>query len=219
VSDPFVAEIRIFAGNFAPGGTAQLRLTIRNPNPSINLSGIALLDTFPGVTVFVTHSPFEAMAFGDQIAVLEHGNIIQLGSRDDLLRHPRSRYVAELMGLNFLRGRVVEAAADGLAAVHTEHGVVHVLDVGVGEDVFPAVDPRSITLHLESPQGTAQNIVRGAIAEVVPEPPYGDRVRVLLRSEPPLVAEITAHAVQAMGLAPGVVVFASFKASAARAYR
>jgi len=179
----------------------------------------AAIERRAGVTLFVTHSPFEAMAFGERIGVLERGRIVQLGDRDDLLRHPRSRYVAELMGVNFLRGRAVAATADGLAEVHTEHGAVHVLDVAAGEDVFIAVDPRAITLHLEPPSGTAQNVLRGPIVEIAPEPPYGERVRVVLGCEPPLVAEVTAHAVETLGLRPGLEIFASFKASAARTYR
>jgi len=82
-----------------------------------------------------------------------------------------------------------------------------------------AVDPREITLHTVQPSGTAQNVFSGAIVQLVPEPPFGERVRVILDTRPPLVAEITAHAVQTLGLREGLTVFASFKATAARGYR
>jgi molybdate transport system ATP-binding protein len=177
-----------------------------------------LLSSFGGVVLLVTHNPLEALAFGERIAVLEDGNISHLGDREELLRHPRSRYVAELIGVNFLRGRV-EQVSDGLASVRTQNGVLQVLEAGLGEDVFVAVEPHAITLHVERPQGTAQNVFRGPIVEIAPEPPYGDRVRVVVDCQPALVAEITAHAVEAMSLRPGVEVYASFKASAARAYR
>jgi molybdate transport system ATP-binding protein len=122
------------------------------------------------------------------------------------------------MGINFVRGRV-DSVEDGIAAVTTPGGVLHVLDAVLGDEVFVAVEPRLITLHLEPPHGTAQNVFRGGISEIVPEPPYGERVRVAIDSRPPLVAEVTAHAVATMGLRPGIEVYASFKASAARAYR
>ena len=64
-----------------------------------------LLRAFGCVTLYVTHSPLEALLFGDRIVVVEAGRISQVGTRDDLLRHPRSRYVAELMGTNFFAGR------------------------------------------------------------------------------------------------------------------
>jgi molybdate transport system ATP-binding protein len=177
-----------------------------------------LIAGFGGATIFVTHSPFEAMAFGDRIAVIERGKLVQLGGRDDLLRHPRSQYVAELMGVNFFRGTVA-ASADGIAEVRTAEGSLHVVEAGSGEEIFVAVDPRSITLHAEPPRGTAQNVFEGTIAEIVPEPPFGERVRVILHSRPPLVAEVTAHAVESMRLHAGLRVFASFKAVSARAYR
>ena len=55
--------------------------------------------------------------------------------------------------------------------------------------------------------------------ELVPEPPGGERVRVVLDTRPPLVAEVTREAVASLGLAEGITVHASFKATGIRAYR
>jgi molybdate transport system ATP-binding protein len=59
-----------------------------------------LLHRLPCVTVYVTHSPVEALVFGDQIVVLEQGRVAQAGPREELLRRPRSPFVAELIGTN-----------------------------------------------------------------------------------------------------------------------
>ena len=178
-----------------------------------------LLEGLPCVTLFVTHSPMEALVFGDRIAVLEEGRVSQEGSREDLLRHPRSGYVAELMGLNLFRGRVTAREPGGMVRVETEGGALMAVDPGAGDDLMLAIDPREITLHLEPPGGSAQNLLRGRIAEIVPQPPLGDRLRVVLDSRPPIVAEITPKAAAALGLAPGMEVVAAFKASGVRAYR
>jgi molybdate transport system ATP-binding protein len=170
------------------------------------------------VTVLVTHSAFEAMVFGDRIAVLERGRIVQAGVRQDLLQQPRSRYVAELMGLNFFEGHVVARSDDGLAEVATDGGRLHIAAPADTGELLIAVDPREITLHLAPPSGSAQNIFAGTITQLVPELPLGDRLRVLLDTQPPLVAEITAHAAHVLGLREGMRVYASFKAVAARAY-
>jgi len=56
---------------------------------------------------------------------------------------------------------------------------------------------------------------------VVPEPPFGERVRVALDvvpGQPPLVAEITRRSAESLGLRPGVRVFASFKATGLRVF-
>ena len=178
-----------------------------------------LLADVPCVTVFVTHSAFEAVVFGACIAVVEQGRIVQAGPREELLRHPRSRYVAELVGVNFFQGRVVACDAWGLGEVETPGGTLRVVDVQVGDEIFIAVDPREITLHTIFPTGSAQNVLSGRIIELVPEPPFGERVRVVVEHRPPVVAEVSVQAVRTLGLHEGVAVYASFKATAARTYR
>ena len=63
-----------------------------------------LLEGLQCVTVYVTHQPSEALVFGDTIAVLEAGKLSQSGTRDDLMRRPRSAFAAEFLGVNLLRG-------------------------------------------------------------------------------------------------------------------
>ena len=79
-----------------------------------------LLQRLPCVTVYVTHSPVEALVFGDQIVVLEEGRVAQAGSREELLRHPRSPFVAELIGTNLFIGRAGQwAECRGRVDPHT----------------------------------------------------------------------------------------------------
>ncbi len=178
-----------------------------------------LLHALPCTTIVVTHSPTEALLFGDEVAVIEAGRIRQRGTREDLLRHPRSSYVAEFMGVNLFQGTIVERGPDGLARVRTEGGDVTVLDHAGEPEVFVVVHPREITLHLGAPVGSARNTYRGVIAELVAEPPFGERYRVVLDTHPPLVAEVTRQAVESMRLRPGLEVVAAFKATGAITYR
>ncbi len=176
-----------------------------------------LLRTLRCVTLYVTHSPLEALLFGDRIVVIERGRVTQTGTRDDLLRHPRSRYVAELMGTNLFAGRSrVDAAG---AVVRTSDGDLAVLDAAEPGEVYVTVDPRQITLHPHPPEGSAQNVFSGPILELAPEPPSGERIRVILGTRPPLVAEVTREAVAGLSLREGMTVHASFKATGTRTYR
>ncbi|MGH7581560.1 MAG: ABC transporter ATP-binding protein [Gemmatimonadales bacterium] len=169
------------------------------------------------VTLYVTHSPVEALLFGDRIVVLEGGRATQIGSRDELLRHPRSRYVAELIGTNLFAG---SAAADpGAATLRTGEGDIAVTPAGGPGELFVTVDPRQITIHPQQPDGSAQNVFTGPILELAPEPPSGERVRVVLGTRPPLVAEVTREAVEQLSLSEGKTVYASFKATGIRTYR
>jgi molybdate transport system ATP-binding protein len=176
-----------------------------------------LLRTLGCVTLYVTHSPIEALLFGDRIVVLEQGRVSQTGTRDDLLRYPRSRYVAELMGTNLFAG--IMAARPEAPVVRTGDGDVAVSDPGEPGDVFVAVDPTQITIHPHPPEGSAQNSFAGPILELAQEPPSGERVRVVLGTRPPLVAEVTREAVAGLALREGMTVFASFKATGIRTYR
>src|SRR6187399_937336 len=49
-------------------------------------------------TVFVTHDQEEAMDVADQIVVLDHGRIEQVGPRDELYDHPNSEFVMSFLG-------------------------------------------------------------------------------------------------------------------------
>jgi len=176
-----------------------------------------LLDELTCMTVVVTHSPAEALSFGDRITVLEAGRVSQTGSREDLMRSPRSPYVAEFLGVNLFRGSLAAGAPPAApsrgARIALPQGELVVADRASDGDLAIVVRPREITLALERPVGTARNVFEGAIVELVPEPPDGELVRVSLATTPPLIAEITRQAVQALGLVPGRRVFASFKAA------
>ncbi len=54
--------------------------------------------------VFISHDLDEAMRIGDRIAIMKDGQVVQVGTPDDILRNPANDYVR-----NFVRG--VDAAA------------------------------------------------------------------------------------------------------------
>ena len=177
-----------------------------------------LLEGLSCVSLFVTHSPAEALAFGERIAVLESGRVTQHGSREALLLEPRTRYVAEFLGTNLFRARVTRREDDGLARLAAEGGEILAADRDLGEEVFALVDPRDVTLSLERPEGSAQNVLHGLVEEVQPEPPHGERVRVSLATRPPLVAEVTRAAAERLTLRAGTSVYAAFKATGVRLF-
>ncbi|MFC0171109.1 ABC transporter ATP-binding protein [Vibrio comitans] len=61
-----------------------------------------------GITaVYVTHDQEEAMAMGDRIAVLDHGEIAQIGSAKEIYLQPNSSFVADFIGqMNRFEGQV-----------------------------------------------------------------------------------------------------------------
>ncbi len=68
-----------------------------------------LLNEFPVTSVYVTHDQHEAIALANRIAVMNEGQIIQIGTFEQLYTSPRSQFVAEFIGtppINILEGRV-----------------------------------------------------------------------------------------------------------------
>ena len=49
-------------------------------------------------TIHVTHDQQEALAIADRLAVMRSGKIIQIGTGEDLYRHPSQIFVAEFLG-------------------------------------------------------------------------------------------------------------------------
>ena len=170
-----------------------------------------ILETLPCATLFVTHHPADALAFGDRIAVLEQGRLTQQGTRDDFLRHPRSGYVAEFLGVNLLAGEIRERTG-GLASVAVEDAMLTIVDPGRDGAVQLVLHPREIVLSLDRPSGSARNVLRGSVEEMFPEPPGGEQMRVLLATRPALAAQVTRRSAELLNLRPGLAVFASFKA-------
>jgi len=63
--------------------------------------------------LFVTHDQGEALALGDRIAVMRGGSIEQIGTADELLAAPATRFVAEFVGLpprSVIDGAIVRGA-------------------------------------------------------------------------------------------------------------
>lgn len=50
--------------------------------------------------VFVTHDQEEALILADSIAVMSEGELLQLGSAEEVFRRPANDYIASFLGLN-----------------------------------------------------------------------------------------------------------------------
>jgi len=170
---------------------------------------VSHLAQFRGTRLIVTHDPLEAAALATRLLVVEQGRLIQSGTPAEVTAHPRSRYVADLVGVNLLRGR----ASGGLVEL-AGGGSVAVADALEGE-VFAVIHPRAVALHRRRPEGTPRNVWRGEAAGV---DLLGDRARVRVEGALSLVAEVTPAAVAELALAGGGPVWMSVKATEISVY-
>ncbi|HEY6875124.1 MAG TPA: ABC transporter ATP-binding protein [Candidatus Dormibacteraeota bacterium] len=167
------------------------------------------LSTFEGIRLLVTHDPLEAVALADRLLVIEKGRLVQEGTPAEVAARPRSAYVADLVGMNLLRG-----AADH-GSVRTDGGV-SVAAAGAHEgEVFVVIHPRAVALHAQRPEGSPRNVWRGRTEAIEVT---GERARVRVTGPVPLVAEVTPASLAELHLAEGSDVWISFKATDVSVY-
>jgi iron(III) transport system ATP-binding protein len=124
-----------------------------------------------GITsVYVTHDQAEAMVISDRIAVMDSGNVVQIGPPQDIYNRPANRFVADFIGtMNFLSGEIVEVLQDAAAAyVRTEFGeMLRCTMPGItattpGKQVYASIRPEDVQVFPEPPQAR-ENLFRGTI--------------------------------------------------------
>ncbi len=162
-------------------------------------------------TILVTHDFEDAATLADRVGVISTGRILQLGTPTELVSLPNDAFVASFTGATLLPGQAVETE-DGLTRVALDDGlVVWSADHGTGP-VNVAVYPWDVSVGLAEPGDSRMNHVEGAVLSLAT---MGNRVRVRVG---PVVAEITSASAERLDLQTGMVVTASFKATAARLF-
>ncbi|KJK60047.1 ABC transporter ATP-binding protein [Saccharothrix sp. ST-888] len=167
------------------------------------------LAEFEAVAVLVTHDPLDAMVLADRLVVIEGGQVVQTGTPSEIARHPRTDYIARLVGLNLYQG-----TADGHTVTLADGQKLATTDELTGP-AFVAFPPAAVALHRTRPESSARNAWQ---LEVAGLDLHGDQIRVDLTGELPLTADLTPAAAAELDLAPGTMVWASVKAAQTRAY-
>src|SRR5512139_3416696 len=113
-----------------------------------------------GVTfIVVTHDQEEAMTLSTRIGLMNHGEIVQVGTPDQMYEYPNSRFVSEFIGsVNMFEGRLIEdepsyvrIQCDDLEVpIYVDHGVSSAPDA----TVWAAIRPEKITISRDKPTDT-----------------------------------------------------------------
>jgi molybdate transport system ATP-binding protein len=162
------------------------------------------LATFKGIRLVVTHDPLEAVALADRLIVMENGRLVQTGTPAEVTERPRSQYVADLVGVNLIKG----VASSGSVQMP---GGLSVAAAGADSgEVFAVIHPRAVSIHRQRPEGSPRNVWWGRASSIEL---MGNRVRVRIDGQVPLVAEVTPAALKELDLVEGGEVWLSFKAT------
>ncbi len=138
-----------------------------------------------GITfVFVTHDQDEAMALSTRIAVMNRGQVIQVGTPSEIYEFPQSRFVADFIGTtNLFEGTVRGGERGGERSGETGHLVVSCPEAGCdlivdeigrfssGQRVWIALRPEKIRLSKQKVLpagwlGEPVNQIKGTVWEL-----------------------------------------------------
>jgi putrescine transport system ATP-binding protein len=125
-----------------------------------------------GVTfVVVTHDQEEAMTLASRIGVMNHGEIVQVGTPTDIYEYPSSRFVADFIGsVNMFEGRLIEDEPDYVRVESADLGGVfhvgHGVSAAPNATVWVALRPEKIHISRDRPEGEGDNRVAGVVSEI-----------------------------------------------------
>jgi putrescine transport system ATP-binding protein len=125
-----------------------------------------------GITfVFVTHDQDEAMALSTRIAVMNRGQVVQVGTPSEIYEFPQDRFVADFIGTtNLFEGTVSGTEAGHFIVRSAEAGCDIVVDqlarFGSGQRVWVALRPEKIRLSKQPLGGDRVNQIKGTVWEL-----------------------------------------------------
>jgi len=124
--------------------------------------------------IYVTHDLAEAMILGDHVAIMNEGEIQQIGTPDEIFYHPRTEFAARFVGVrNILKGHVIE--------FNNDEAIIEVTSVPTPFRIravkYPIFERKKIVhlcihpedINLSSEKG--ENSIRGRITDIIPNGP------------------------------------------------
>ena len=119
--------------------------------------------------IYVTHDQKEALAMSHRIAVMDSGQVAQVGTARELYQNPKSRFIADFIGeINFIAGTVAELG--DFVVVDTGLGPVRGRASGAniqrGDSVLCAIRPEGLEF-VEGEPGPGENTVSGQVRNAV----------------------------------------------------
>jgi molybdate transport system ATP-binding protein len=164
-------------------------------------------------SIIVTHDWAEALMLGDVIAVMGDGQVLQVGSPQDVFSRPKNAGVAQIVGVEtVVQGQVIEQA-NGLATVRVNGTTLKGLGAdAIGSSVFVCIRAEDVVLEQAGSGITsARNHLIGKVSEIIPQ---GVMVQVKIECGFPLMAMVTRGALEDLSLTVGSPVVAAMKAGA-----
>jgi molybdopterin-binding protein len=163
-----------------------------------------------GITILhVTHDFEEAIALGSRIAVIGEGRLMQVGTPEEVFRHPNSEFVARFaMTRNIFAGRA-EKRPSGDTTFQIDD-TKFIIAADADGTHHASIRPEDILISSEPLHSSARNCFPGTITDIVDK---GSTLYISVNIPPELSCLVTRHSFEELGLHKGKKVYVTFKAS------
>ncbi len=160
----------------------------------------------------VTHDYEEALALATTMAVIEDGCIVQTGSPEEILTHPRTGFTAGFSGEhNFFKAEI----KSGIAVISKGLKTGEDVEIKLNEfyedgDANILIRSKYVIISVEKPHMSTVNNLEGTISGISPS---REGFEVCVSGAIDLYARITRESMETMNLNTGMKIWACFKAS------
>lgn len=97
-------------------------------------------------SIYVTHDQAEAMALSDKIVIMKDGNIIQVGTPQEIYQKPNSEFVAKFIGrANILDATVLDK--NKIKLLNKEYTISETIEKPIGEPIKVVIRPEAIDFN------------------------------------------------------------------------
>ena len=174
-------------------------------------------------TIHVTHDFEEAVALGDRIAIIHQGEILQVGSPEDVFRRPASKFIARFVGVrNIFQTEIIKSTSNGTKLLAL-NGLMITALTSLTKPAHFSIRPEDIILSREKLTSSIRNSFQGKITTIANR---GTLIYITIevsssqKQKPPIpfIVAITHRSLEELDLRINDEINLSFKASAVHVF-
>jgi tungstate transport system ATP-binding protein len=170
-------------------------------------------------TIMTTHDMSQGQRLAGRIGVLMNGMLLQVGNPEEIFSNPKTKEVAQLVGVDNIIAGIIGSSKEGIAEIETNGGRIKaVTELDEDSKVYALLRPEDITLFPQKDVSSARNLLKGRVEWMTPSGPLL-RIGLSVGLTGELFCLITKSSAAELELAIGKEIYASFKATAVRVIR